>query len=178
MTNGTADRKEPAATNGTLEGAAKESQRRMKLTWTATGESATIDLLENEAPQTCEWIWGLLPMECSPAHSRHSSGEIVIKVDAPQVATRENMVQMPLPGELFYFYESRMTIRGVIEQVGQVRLVYGRGILLRDLEGSAVYATLFGRIPGDWKTDWTSFAAACRRVQSGEPQALRLEKGE
>jgi hypothetical protein len=88
------------------------------------------------------------------------------------------MVQMPLPGELFYFYESRMATRGVIEQVGQVRLVYGRGILLRDLEGSAVYATLFGRIPGDWQTDWTAFAAACRRVQSGEPQALRIEKAE
>src|SRR5512143_1595653 len=117
MTNTAADRKEPAATNGTLGGASKEAKRRMKLTWTATGESATVDLLEQDAPQTCEWIWGLLPMECSPAHSRHSSGEIVIKVDAPQVATRENMVQMPLPGELFYYHESRLTIRGVIEQV-------------------------------------------------------------
>ncbi len=32
------------------------------------------------------------------------------------------------------------------------------------------YASLFARIPGDWKHDWVPFANACRRVRWEGPQ--------
>jgi hypothetical protein len=38
------------------------------------------------------------------------------------------------------------------------------------------HASLFARIPGDWKYDWIPFAKACRRVRWEGPQLLRIER--
>lgn len=50
--------------------------------------------------------------------------------------------------------------------------------VLRGPEGVPKHASLFARIPGDWKHDWTRFAKACRRVRWEGPQLLRIERVE
>ena len=152
-----------------------EAHRHIRLTWAATGESVVANMLEDEAPQMCQWIWSRLPFEQQAVHGKYSQSELVVPLDNPQPAPRENLTQMPLPGELLYFYESSITFAGRVEEVGQIRLVYGRGVLFRDPEGVPAYGVLFARIPGDWLRDWRDFANACRRLQDSGSQVLRLE---
>jgi hypothetical protein len=51
-------------------------------------------------------------------------------------------------------------------------------VVLRGPEGVPTHASLFARIPGDWKYDWVDFAKACRRARWEGPQTLRIERVE
>jgi len=106
----------------------------------------------------------------------YSGAEVfTIVEDAPR-AVAENLVQLPLPGELLYFYDEGRGATGARKPVGEICMVYGRGVVLRGHEGVPVHASLFARIPGDWKHDWTPFAQACRKCRWEGPQRLRIER--
>lgn len=152
--------------------------RRIRLTFVDTGESVLADLLEGDAPETCELIWGLLPAESKAIHGMYSGAEVFTLVEAAPESVPENLVQLPLPGELLYFYDEGRGAAGARRPVGEICFVYGRGVVLRAHEGVPTQATLFARIPGDWKTDWTAFAAACRRCRWEGPQRLRIEQAD
>ena len=77
--------------------------------------------------------------------------------------------------ELLYFFDEGRGAAGARKPAGEICVVYGRGVVLRGHEGVPVYASLFARIPGDWKHDWTAFAQACRRCRWEGPQRLRIE---
>jgi hypothetical protein len=152
--------------------------RRIRLTFVETGESAVAELLVDDAPATCEWIWGRLPFEAKAIHGMYSGAEVFTIVENAPRAVPENLVQLPLPGELLYFYDEGRGAAGARKPVGEICVVYGRGVVLRGHEGIPVHANLFGRIPGDWKRDWTAFAQACRKCRWEGPQRLRIEQGE
>ena len=151
--------------------------RRIKLIFPDTGESALADLLDAEAPGTCELVWNRLPVEQKALHGMYSGAEVFALIENPEPAPAENLVQLPLPGELLYFYDEGRGAAGARKPVGEICFVYGRGVVLRGHEGVPVHASLFARVPGDWKHDWTAFAAACRRCRWEGPQRLRLEAG-
>lgn len=151
--------------------------RKIRLTFLATGESVVVEMLDSEAPQTCEYVWNLLPLETKPIHGQFSGAEIFVLIDGGQPMPRENLTQLPLPGELLYFYEAGGSVTGN-RTVGEICIVYGRGVVLRGPEGVGTHCALFGRIPGDWKYDWTDFAKACRRVRWEGPSPLRIEQAE
>ena len=149
--------------------------RRIRLTFVATGESAVADLLHADAPGVCDLIWNRLPLEQELIHGMYSGAEVFALLDDPTPAPAENLVQLPLPGELLYFYDEGRGAVGARKAVGEICLVYGRGVVLRGHEGVPVHASLFARIPGDWKSDWTAFAQACRKVRWEGPRRLRIE---
>lgn len=150
--------------------------KRLKLIFPTTGEAVCAELLEDEAPQLCELIWSRLPEESKAIHGMYSGAEIFVLIANPPPGPGENLVQLPLPGELLYFYdEGRGAIAGR-KPVGEICIVYGRGVVLRAHEGVPTQASLFARIPGDWKHDWTAFAQACRRCRWEGPQVLRIER--
>jgi hypothetical protein len=149
--------------------------RKIRMTFLATGESVVADLLDHEAPQTCDYIWSLLPMESKPIHGQFSGSEIFVLIEGGQSMPRENLTQLPLPGEVLYFHETGGSVTGN-RVVGEVCFAYGRGVVLRGAEGVPTHCALFARIPGDWKTDWVDFAQACRRVRWEGPSPLRIEK--
>jgi hypothetical protein len=152
--------------------------RRIRLTFVESGESALADVLNGEAPETCELLWNRLPIEAKAIHGMYSGAEVfTILPDAP-ASVAENLVQLPLPGELLYFYDPGRGVAGARSPVGEICVVYGRGVVLRGHEGVPVHATLFARIPGDWKHDWPAFAQACRRCRWEGPQTLRMERVE
>ena len=134
------------------------------------------DLLWEDAPETCAKIWGLLPVETRAIHGMYSGAEVFTMLENPPKAAAENLVQLPLPGELLYFYDEGRGAVGSRKPVGEICMVYGRGVVLRGHEGVPIHASLFARIPGDWKHDWTAFAQACRRCRWEGPQSLRVEK--
>jgi hypothetical protein len=106
----------------------------------------------------------------------YSGLEVFAMLDKPEPVPSENMVQLPLPGELLYFYDPSTGAVGARKPVGEIVLVYGRGVVLRAHEGVPTHCALFGRIPGDWKYDWINFARECRKARWEGPQMLRIER--
>jgi len=153
-------------------------RRHIRLTFVATGEWVIAEMLDEEAPNVCQHVWDRLPLEHTTIHGQYSGAEIFMLIENPQPAPPENQTQIPLPGELLYFYDPGRSVTGGGKPVAEICLVYGRGVVLRRPEGVPTYANLFARIPGDWKYDWTTFATACRRVRSEGSQRLRIERVE
>jgi len=149
--------------------------RRIKLSFPETGESAYAEMLETDARAVCEFVWSRLPLERKAVHGMYSGAEVFELIDDP-VAVAENLVQLPLPGELLYFFDEGRGAVGAGKPVGEVCVVYGRGVVLRAHEGTPTHASLFARIPGDWKYDWTAFAQACRKCRWEGPRTLRIER--
>lgn len=153
--------------------------RRIRLTLLPTGESAIAELLDDEAPLTASHVWDRLPIQGDVIHGQFSGAEVFVLVDDPVRLPPENLVQLPLPGELLYFYEgteSATSGPGAVP-VEEIAFIYGRGVTLRQAEGVPTHLNLFARVPGDWRHDWTAFAEACRRVRR-TPQVLRIERVE
>jgi hypothetical protein len=156
----------------------KLPRRHLRFTFSASGKSITAELLDDEAPKVCELVWSMLPVETKAIHGMYSGAEIFAIVDKPQPAPAENLVQLPLPGEILYFYDPGIGAVGAKKPVGEIALVYGRGVTLRAHEGVPTHCALFARIPGDWKYDWTAFAQECRKARWEGPQLLRIERVE
>src|SRR3954471_17185476 len=152
------------------------SSRKLRLTFVTTDESVIAEMLDDEASQVCEYVWSLLPVETKVIHGMYSGAEVFAMVDNPQSAPAQNMVQLPLPGEVLYFYDPSTGAVGAKKPVAEIVLVYGRGVVLRAHEGVPTQCALFARIPGDWKYDWVNFAKECRKARWEGPQVLRFER--
>lgn len=152
------------------------SARQIRLTFTESGESVIADLLDAEAPHICEAVWQMLPLEKTLIHGMYSGPEVFMVLDRPQDIPRENDVQLPLPGEILYFYDPGTSAGGGNRAVSEICVVYGRGVSLKQHDGVPTSASLFARIPGDWKHDWTEFAAACRRIRREKTSPMRIER--
>lgn len=151
------------------------ASRHIKLTCVPTGESVTVELLDDEAPKTAQMIWDRLPLEHDLAHGRYSGMEVFVLIGNPQPAPPENQTNLPLPGEILYWFSHNTSVTGDGKPVAEICLIYGRGVTLRGAEGLPTHGNLFARIPGDWKYDWVAFREACRRVRSA-PSRLRIER--
>lgn len=149
--------------------------RTIRLSFPTTGESAIAEMLDDEAPAVCDYIWSLLPIEGRAIHGMYSGAEVFQLLDHPRSVPEQNRTGLPLPGELLYFYDEGGNVTSPSRAVGEICFVYGRGVSLKGPEGAATYASLFARIPGDWKHDWKMFAQACRRCRWEGPQVLRIE---
>lgn len=154
------------------------TRRKIRLTYVATGESVEAEVLDDEAPETANYIWEMLPLEIKPIHGQFSGAEVFVLIEGGKPMPRENLTQLPLPGEILYFYEGGGNVQSGKRTVGEICIVYGRGVVLRGPEGVGTHCSLFARIPGDWKYDWTGFAQACRRVRWEGPSPLRIERVE
>ena len=156
----------------------KNNTGHIRLTFVATGESVVAEMLGDDASHTCHLVWDMLPVEGTMIHGMYSGAEVFTLLNHPEPAPAENQVQIPIPGEIFYFYDSGGSAGTGRTPQGEICIVYGRGVILRGPEGAPTFANLFARIPGDWKYDWVDFAKACRRVRWEGPQRLRLERVE
>lgn len=156
----------------------KPKRRQLRLTFPGTGESVLAELLDDEAPGVCQLVWDMLPVESKAIHGMYSGAEVFALVDKPKPAPAENLVQLPLPGEILYFYDAGTGAVGAKKPVGEIVVVYGRGVTLRAHEGVPTHCALWARIPGDWKYDWPKFAQACRKARWEGPQLFRIERVE
>jgi hypothetical protein len=154
----------------------KPTRRHLRLTFIATGETVLAEMLDDEAPNVCQHVWDLLPVETKVIHGMYSGLEVFAMLENPKPAPHENMVQLPLPGELLYFYDPSTGAVGAKKPVAEIVLVYGRGVVLRAHEGVPTHCALFARISGDWKYDWVNVAKECRKARWEGPQVLRIER--
>ena len=154
----------------------KIKRRQVRLSFVATGEAVLAEMLDDEAPGVCQHVWDRLPVETKVIHGMYSGAEVFAMLENPQAAPRENLAQLPLPGELLYFFDENIGAAGGRKPVAEIVVVYGRGVVLRAHEGVPTHCSLFARIPGDWKYDWVEFAKACRRARWEGPQLMRIER--
>jgi len=156
----------------------KPKRRHIRLTFPVAKESVIAELLDDEAPNVCDLVWKMLPVEARAIHGMYSGSEVFVMVPKPEPAPEENLVQLALPGEILYFFDPAVGAVGAKKPVGEIVVVYGRGVTLRAHEGVPTHCALFARIPGDWKYDWTKFALECRKSRWEGPPLLRIEKVE
>jgi hypothetical protein len=156
----------------------KPARRTLRLSFPETGEWVEAELLDDEAPEVCRIVWDLLPVEGKAMHGMYSGAEVFVLLDDPAPHPPENLCQLPLPGELLLFHDAMSSVLGSKGPVREVCFVYNRGVTLRCQEGVPTYASLFARVPGDWKYDWPEFRAACRGVRTVGRATLRIERGQ
>jgi hypothetical protein len=154
------------------------TRRKIRLTYITTGESVIAEMLDDEAPAVCEHVWSILPVESKVIHGMYSGAEVFALLDQAKPLPAENLCQLPLPGELLYFFDGSSSVANSKKPISELCVVYNRGVVLRGPEGVPTHCSLFARIPGDWKYDWAKFRDACRRARWEGPQVLRIERVE
>src|SRR5205085_6415635 len=98
----------------------KPSRRHIRLSYPASGESVLAEMLDDEAPNICKAIWDMLPIETKVIHGMYSGAEVFAMVDNPQPIAGQNLVQIPVPGELLYYYEANLGAAGGKKPVGEI----------------------------------------------------------
>src|SRR5262245_19116441 len=121
------------------------ARRHVRLTFVATGESVLAELLDDEAPEVCRIVWDLLPVEGRTIHGQFSGAEVFVLLDQARPVPPENITQLPLPGELLYFYDESKNVLNPPHPIAEICVVYNRGVFLRSAEGQPTTASLFAR---------------------------------
>ena len=134
--------------------------------------SAMAELLEDVAPETCRFIWEHLPVEGRTVHGMLSGAEIFTFFDPATPLKRENLVNLPLSGEILYFFQEGGVYLDTPDSYAEICVIYGRNVQLKGEGGAPTFASLFARLIGDW----TAFGAACGRVRYDGPKVLRIAR--
>ena len=97
---------------------------------------AVAELLEDEAPKSCDLISGLLPLEGKPFHSFESGREIFLQIPEPEPdIVPENQTTHQIPGDLFFYYKPIIYVEPhwpeVKRQVAVLAFCYGRDTQVR-----------------------------------------------
>lgn len=149
--------------------------RTLRFTFVEQGVTATADLLEEQAPQTCAAIWELLPVEGRLVHGMYSGPELFVVLDGGPSPPPENQVHLPLPGDVGYFHHEAGLYAQSPQAVSELVFVYGRGVAIKGPEGVDSRVSLFARLRLD---ESPVFLEACRRVRREGPPTLRVERGD
>ncbi|MBB4935114.1 hypothetical protein F4561_006008 [Lipingzhangella halophila] len=121
------------------------------------GVSCVAELLDKDAPRTCDAVWNALPQGGDIHHAKYARNEVYAMVPrfAPEEPGQENPTVTPIPGDVVYFsFEGGMLDRQFKEEksidhlpgVIDLAIFYGRNNLL--LNGDVgwvpgnVYATI------------------------------------
>lgn len=136
--------------------------------------TAVADLLEDQAPRTCELIWERLPLEGRLVHGMYSGPELFIILDGFPGVGPENQVSRPLPGDIGYFHQGPGLYASSPHEVAELVYVYDRGAAIKGAEGHDSWVNLFARLRLDGAE---AFLAASKRARREGPFTLRIERG-
>src|SRR3954451_18272381 len=100
-------------------------RRQIRLTYVNTGESVLAEMLDDEAPQVCAYVWSILPVETKVIHGMYSGAEVFAMIDNPQPAPSQTMVQLLLLVEILYFYDASTFAVGAKKPVGEICVLFG-----------------------------------------------------
>ncbi|MFC7340370.1 DUF3830 family protein [Saccharopolyspora griseoalba] len=79
--------------------------RYMSITLEKRGVSCVAELLEADAPRTCEAVWSALPQVGAVQHAKYARNEVYTMVPrfAAEEPGQENPTVTPIPGDVVYF---------------------------------------------------------------------------
>lgn len=159
--------------------------RYLSITLEKRDVSCVAELLDKDAPRTCEAVWQGLPHAGPVHHAKYARNEIYTMVPrfAAEEPGQENPTVTPIPGDLVYFsFDGGMLDREFKEEksieelpgVIDLAMFYGRNNLLLNGDVGWVPGNVYGTIVEGLE----SFAEACNDVwRSGSAgERLRYER--
>ncbi|QVQ54952.1 DUF3830 family protein [Spiractinospora alimapuensis] len=113
----------------------------MSISLERRGVSCVAELLDKEAPRTCDAVWQALPLEGPAQHAKYARNEVYTMVPrfSPEEVGQENPTVTPIPGDVVYFsFPGGMLDREFKEDKGvehlpgviDLAIFYGRNNLL------------------------------------------------
>jgi hypothetical protein len=144
-----------------------KNSRRLRLVFVESGVAAEAELLDAEAPSTCDALWAALvrPMRAFGMHARWVGAEVMIDMPSTHrtfdgaAIPLENATCFPLPGDLMFFHFPAHAWAGVREEIYEFGIVYGRDTRMFIPTGWSA-GNRFGRITDNLD----AFAAMCANV--------------
>ena len=155
--------------------------RKISFTFNAAGVTAIAELLEKDAPETCEAIWKALetPAENKGTLASFAGRELNIplpdenKVFKGEDVPPENQTVFPLPGEVLWHYFPPHSEVGVHDQVYNVSVIYGRDTRMF-LPTGWVPHNVFARIV----ENLDGLVEMCRRTKLEGPKVITIQRVE
>jgi len=155
--------------------------RRISIEVLGTKVKAIAELEDEDAPQTCEALWGALavPLEAKAIHAMYAGREVFIpdfpKVNRtfnPKVLPRENATAYPSAGDIGWLYCPPHDERGKRSEVWDLAFVYGREVTFDSSLGIRPI-TVWAHIT----EGLGEFAEQCARIRSDDgPKTLRVQR--
>jgi hypothetical protein len=147
--------------------------RHMRIAFPGRGVSADVELLDDQAPRICEFVWANLPQEGYAHHAVYSGSEIVFNI-APRFSDwLENTTSRVLPGDVGYWFLPGGHMYGLTDDISEFMWFYDRDAEPRMTTGP-VQVALFGRITGDA----SAFYKACRAMRRAGQELCRVTRVE
>jgi Protein of unknown function (DUF3830) len=161
--------------------------RRIALAIPELGVSASVRLLTDRAPLTCQAIWAILeePVERRLIHTA-TTGPVVLFYDLPPIPDArqlpiENHTIYPKAGDILYFYQPWNGLRDLEEldpewlrpghDVHELLFAYGAANLRLPTE-DGWRGSVWGRI----ETGLDEFSHACRRMRTDGTKRITLSR--
>jgi hypothetical protein len=155
----------------------EHATRQIRIGFEDGSGSAVADLLEEDAPATCDALWDLLPLHLSAVHDIWSGHEILAHLDPSVVIPPENVLTyIPMPGDVFYYYRPPHYVRGAPfgrSESAELGLVYDRDTRPQGPRGPQA-VNLFAHVASGLE----DFARACEQMITDGQKALVIERVE
>ena len=145
--------------------------RKIRLTFVDEGVSVDAELLEDEAPKTCQAVWDALPKEEDGIHAVYSGSEIAYFLSEDIVIQSENLTSRTLPGDICYYRLKPGLMHGWLDGITELCWFYGRDGRPNMPDGP-VAVNLFARMIGDT----TAFFEVCYRIRREGVKRVRIER--
>lgn len=153
----------------------ERSPRRIRISLGDGGVSAVADLLEEDAPATCDAIWNLLPLRVTAVHDIWSGHEVLAHLDEQIMVQPENVLTyIPMPGDIFYYYRPPHYFRGAPygrTESAELGIVYDRDTRPQGPRGPEA-VNLFATV----SAGLDDLARGCEEMIYRGQQSLLLEK--
>ncbi len=140
-----------------------------------TGEvDAIAMLLEDQAPTTCEMLWGSLPMKIRAIHDIWSGRQIFVPLGSLLRIPPEALSMYVVPGDLYYYERPAHLDRGRpygLLELAEVGIVYGRDSQPWSPRGPKVvniFATIVQGLP--------AFAEVCAQMTTKGSRLLEIAR--
>lgn len=89
-----------------------QQARQIRVSFSDGTGSAVADLID-DAPNTSQAIWGLLPLRLNAVHDIWSGHLVLAPLDNGYVLEPENVLTfIPMPGDIFYYHRPAHYVRG------------------------------------------------------------------
>ena len=145
--------------------------RYLSITLAKREVTCVAELLDKDAPRTCEAVWNALPLEGPAQHAKYARNEVYAMVPRfTEVAVGlENPTVTPIPGDVVFFdFSGGMLHRSFKEDVGvaglpgviDLAIFYGRNNLLLNGDVGWVPGNVYGTIVAGLE----AMAEACHDV--------------
>jgi hypothetical protein len=145
--------------------------RQIRLTFVDEGVSAVADLLEEEAPRTCEAVWQALPAAGPAHHATYSGSEGVFILPELLKVEPENATTAVTPGDVAYTWFAAGQCYGVEQDFSELCWFYDRDSVPSMPEGP-VPVSRFARL----REGSEDFYRVSRRMRREGIKPFRVER--